>query len=139
MSNADTQAKAREPALVLIVDDEAPLADALAYIVEDAGYKTLIASHGRQALALAREHHPALVITDLMMPHLDGTGLIAALRADAARDSHIAPPIILLTAGGMQQAHNAGADVVIRKPFDIAQIEELLERFLGQPDVPPNQ
>lgn len=121
--------------LVLIVDDEAPIAEALSYIVEDAGYTPLLASHGRQGLEFARAQRPALIITDLMMPQLDGAGLIKALRADAAADGAAPlPPIIVMTAGGLRHAHDIGADAVVQKPFNIAEVERLLHRFLAPPD-----
>ncbi len=119
--------------LVLIAEDEEPIAEAIALIVEDAGYTPLLAAHGKQALELARERRPALVITDLMMPLLDGAELIAALRADAAQDDHIPAPVILMTAAGLKRAYEAGADVVLRKPFELDDLEQLLFRYLGGP------
>jgi CheY-like chemotaxis protein len=116
------------------VEDEEPIAEALAFLVEDCGYAPLRAAHGKEALELARIHHPKLVITDLMMPIMGGRELIAALRADAATDGSAPPTIILTTAGGFSYAQNTGADVVLRKPFDIAEIEGLLMRYLGPPE-----
>jgi two-component system, OmpR family, response regulator VicR len=83
--------------LVLIVEDEEPIAQALAYVVVDAGYRTLIATDGKAALALELTHRPALIITDLMMPRMNGRDLIAALRAT---DDHATPPVVLMTAAG---------------------------------------
>lgn len=136
--------RGRTPALVLIAEDEEPIAETISYIVEDAGYTPLVAAHGRQALEFARAERPALLITDLMMPHLDGAALIAALRADAAADGAqggdeggqggqggAAPPIILMTAASLDLARAAGADVVLRKPFALAELEALLHRFLS--------
>lgn len=119
------------PLTVLIVEDEGPIADALAFLVEDCGYLPLRASHGKEALDLARAHRPAMVITDLMMPIMDGRELIAALRADAAANQHAPPIIILTTAGGFAYAQDTGADVVLRKPFDVSEIEALLAHYLG--------
>lgn len=123
----------RTPYLVLIAEDEQPIADALAMIVADAGYTPLLASQGKQALELARERHPALILTDLMMPLLDGAQLIAAIRADAELDNHRPPPIILMTAGGVRRALEINADALLKKPFDVAEVEALLRRFLGPP------
>jgi CheY-like chemotaxis protein len=117
----------------LIAEDEEPIAEAIALIVEDAGYTPLVAAHGKQALELARLRRPALVITDLMMPQMDGTELIATLRADAAADAHAPPPIILMTAAGMKRAQEAGANALLRKPFELDDLEALLFRFLGPP------
>jgi CheY-like chemotaxis protein len=114
-----------EPLLVLIVEDEEPIATALSFIVEDAGYVPLIAMHGRQALDLLRDRHPALIITDLMMPYMDGAQLIRAVRA-----RYPDLPIVLMTAAGVQHSVATDADEIVPKPFNIADIEELLDRYL---------
>ena len=119
------------PALVLIAEDEEPVAELLAYVVADAGYIPLLAPHGRAALELARARRPALLITDLMMPYLGGAALIATLRADAAAVGQTAVPAILVTGSGTRQALAAGADVILYKPFHIAAVEALLDRFLA--------
>jgi len=120
-----------EGPLVLVVEDEGPIAETLSDIIEDAGYRAITARDGREGLELAREHRPALIITDLMMPHLDGEALIAALRADAARDGHPAPPVILTTAAGQAVLAGVAADVIMRKPFGIDEVEGHLRHFLG--------
>jgi two-component system chemotaxis response regulator CheY len=117
-----------EPWLVLIVEDEEPIATALSFIVEDAGYVPLIAMHGRQALDVLRERHPALIITDLMMPFMNGAQLIAEVRAWPG-----APPIVLMTAAGRRYSAAAHADEVLPKPFNIADVEKLLHRYLSTP------
>jgi CheY-like chemotaxis protein len=117
--------------VVLVVDDEQPIAEELALLVEDAGFTPRIAANGRQGLELARKERPALIFTDLMMSEVDGTELIAALRAYAEQDQHRPTPVILMTAGGLERAQAAGADVVLLKPFDISEVERLLRRFLG--------
>lgn len=124
-----------EPALVLIAEDEEPIAEALAMLVEDCGYIPLVASNGRQALELARARRPSLVITDMMMPYMDGVELIASLRQDAALDAHAPPAIILLSAAGLRRMRAAGADAILSKPFDLNDLEGLLRRFLGPPPV----
>lgn len=114
-------------ALVLIAEDEPTIALVLSEVIQDLGYTPLVARNGLQALALARERRPALVITDLMMPELDGAGLIAALRAEPGARI----PTILVTAVGTERSHKAGADAVLTKPFDIAALEALLAQFLA--------
>jgi len=118
------------PPLVLIVEDEEPIAQALSFIVEDAGYTPQTAADGVQAIALAHQRWPALVITDLMMPHMDGIALLAALRAEAAASGRPVPPAIVMTAASLRKAYEAGADAVLSKPFDLTDVEELLGRFL---------
>lgn len=116
--------------LVLIVDDEAPIAEALALIIEEAGYTTLTAFRGPAGLALAREHHPALIFTDMMMPQLDGAALIESLRRDAEADGHTAPLIVAMTAGALRYARKASVDAILPKPFAIDEVEAILSRLL---------
>lgn len=120
--------------LVLIVEDESPIAEALALIIEDAGYAAITAVHGKEALDLAHEWHPDLIITDLMMPHLNGVDLIAAIHAEATASGKLPPPVVLMTAAGPARTRNAGANAVLRKPFDITEVEGLLQRFLEPHD-----
>lgn len=115
-------------ALVLIAEDDEPIALALSFIVEDAGHVPLVATNGKQALELAQTQHPALIITDLMMPQMTGRELIAALRQDGQADHHT--PIVLMTAAGKAYTLNSGADALLPKPFDITSVEALLRRFL---------
>ena len=67
--------------VVLIVDDDKPIADYVAAVVADAGYTAVVATRGAEALELARSRWPVLLITDLMLPFMGGSTLIAALRA----------------------------------------------------------
>jgi two-component system chemotaxis response regulator CheY len=119
--------------LILIVEDEEPLAETISFIVREAGYTPMVALNGKQALELARTRKPALVITDLMIPHLDGTALIGALRTATSLAGEPAAPVILITAANTIRARAAGADVILRKPFYLADLEALLRRFLGTP------
>ena len=116
---------------VLIAEDEEPIAEVVADVVADAGWTPVVAAHGRQALELARLNWPALLITDLMMPYLSGADLIAALAAEAAAHGHPRLPAILITAVGPLHARAAGADFVLAKPFEIADLDTLLRRALG--------
>jgi DNA-binding response OmpR family regulator len=122
----ETTGEPRRP-LVLIVEDEEPIAETLVYIVEDAGYRAMVAPHGKAGLALALQHRPALIFSDLMMPHMSGPELIRALHVTLDGN---APPVVLMTAAHVRFAQDAGADVVLMKPFDVADIEALLWRFL---------
>jgi two-component system phosphate regulon response regulator PhoB len=113
--------------LALVVDDEAAIAETLAEFLAELGYTTLVAANGEEALTLARQRWPRLVFTDLMMPHVNGVELIAALHAEAEA-RHITPPfIVLLTAAGKRAAERTGADRVILKPFELEQIEQVLD------------
>jgi DNA-binding response OmpR family regulator len=121
------------PSVVLIVDDDKPIADFVAAVVAEAGYAPVVTTRGSQALELARTQWPALLIADLMLPFMSGGALIAALHAAAAADGRAAPPAVLMTAASLRYAGAAGAEAILRKPFDLADLEALLQRFLGPP------
>lgn len=117
--------------LVLIVDDERSIADALEQVVEMAGYPSLVAYNGRQAMELVQQQWPALVLSDLMMPVMDGHKLVAALSTQAAQWDLPMPTIVLLTAASPRVVVGMAVDVVVSKPFDIDVIDALLQRFLA--------
>ncbi len=112
--------------LILIAEDDGPIAALLATIVEDLGYRPLIAANGQQALELARATWPTVVLTDLMMPGLTGTALIAALRAEATAARRAPVPVILMTAAGISHTWDVNADAVLKKPFDLSDLEYLI-------------
>ena len=110
---------------ILIAEDEPSLRENLQWMLELEGYEVTAACHGGEALAYAQQARPDLVLTDVMMPVLDGYGLIRALR----EDSKLATvPIIMLTAmadhNDVRSAMNLGADDYLTKP---CRREELLE------------
>lgn len=117
--------------VILIADDDAPIAEVLAAFFEDIGYSAVIATDGRQALDLARTCQPALIITDLMMPRMTGAELLAAIRADAAATGCEPPPAILMSAADSRYTDIAGADAVLLKPCELNELEALLKKLLG--------
>jgi DNA-binding response OmpR family regulator len=117
---------------VVIADDEESIADAVAMLIEEAGFTPLVAPNGKVALELVRAHHPALVITDLMMPIMDGAVLIATLRAEAHVDGAHPPPILLLSAAPASVAADAHADAYLSKPFDLGALEECIAQLLAR-------
>ncbi len=119
-------------ATVLIVDDELPLRSILAMMVREAGHTAVLAGDGRQAVELVRQQRPDLVLSDVMMPRLDGVVLCRGLKM-AADTASI--PVILMSAGTNTPWHGARADAFLAKPFDIEEVEALLERWLPV-DVP---
>ncbi len=130
----EVEASSAAQPLVLIVEDEAPIADAIALVVQEAGYTPLIATHGRQGLEMARSRRPALITTDYMMPQMNGDEFIAVLRREAEERGEPAPPIILITAVVSHRTRNIGADYILAKPFDIDVLTQLLHRFIDGTD-----
>ncbi len=69
---------------ILVVDDESSIAELVGEVLDTAGYRVLQASNGRMALAIARREHPALVLTDRMMPEVDGVEFVHLLYSNSA-------------------------------------------------------
>ncbi|KPV54981.1 hypothetical protein SE17_00375 [Kouleothrix aurantiaca] len=111
---------------VLIVDDEQAILDLLQDVLEDAGYSVLIAHNGCDALALARQIRPDLVLTDVMMPRMDGITLCAELQ----RDEHLSDlPVI-----GMSAVRQivAGFSRFISKPFELEELLRCVSEALAK-------
>ncbi|HSB19143.1 MAG TPA: sigma-54 dependent transcriptional regulator [Anaeromyxobacteraceae bacterium] len=114
---------------LLIVDDEADGRDALAELAQRWGYEVLTAGDGTEALRRAIEWHPDVLLTDLVMPNMDGLWLLRALRAELPD-----VPVLLLTGRGTVQtavqAIKEGAYDFIEKPLDPSRLRMVLERAL---------
>lgn len=108
-----------------------PIATVVAAAMEDSGYHAVVAKDGREALQLARSIEPVLVITDMMMPHLTGADLIRVLREDAVAQRRSPVPIILMTAVSLPAARNVGATALLAKPFDLDELDTLVQACLG--------
>jgi len=121
-------------ASILIVDDEPSVTDLLAYNLRKASYAVLTASDGREALRVARETKPDLILLDVMIPEVDGLDVCRELRKTSA------VPIIMITARGEEIDRvvglELGADDYVCKPFSVrellARIKAVLRR--SQPD-----
>jgi CheY-like chemotaxis protein len=117
---------------VLIVEDEFAIAELLAVALTDAGLRVLVAPNGRQALEHFREDPPPdLVISDFMMPVLDGAGFIQAMRET---ESHRDIPFIIMSSipEAAVRARIAGYAAFIRKPFRIATMLRLVKSILAE-------
>jgi two-component system phosphate regulon response regulator PhoB len=112
--------------LVLIVEDEESILSSLAMLVELEGYRVAQASDGQQALQRIAECRPDLLLTDFMMPQLDGIELVRRLRAEPAYQEL---PIILMSAVRVDLSGvEALVDAFLRKPMDLDHMFELIER-----------
>ena len=129
-SNAADGGTGTAPLLVLVVEDERSIASLVAEVVDMAGHQAVVAWNGQEGLERASERWPALVVTDLMMPLLDGAGMARAMRTAAAVRGQAMPPIILMTASHPSFAEQVGADALLQKPFHLEDLEDLLHRFL---------
>ncbi|HUT14940.1 MAG TPA: response regulator transcription factor [Anaerolineae bacterium] len=124
-------------AKILIVDDEPPIVDMLAYNLRRANYQVIIARDGEEALAKALQDHPDLIILDLMLPRLDGLEVCRALRRQ--RDV----PIIMLTARDAEVDRvvglELGADDYVVKPFSVRELMVRVKNVLRRSEPRPEE
>ncbi|HEY2825952.1 MAG TPA: ATP-binding protein, partial [Gemmatimonadales bacterium] len=121
-ARADTGPAADDVTTVLVAEDNAELLGYLREHLED-HYRVLDAANGAVALRLAREHVPDLIVSDVMMPEMDGQALCAAVKGDPEIDFI---PVILLTAKASRESRLAGleggADDYLAKPVDMREL-----------------
>jgi DNA-binding NarL/FixJ family response regulator len=130
---------------ILVIEDESEMRRNLTTILRLEKFHPLPAENGRVGLELAKKERPDLILCDVMMPELDGYGVIAALRADAET---VTIPFIFLTAKGekpdIRAGMNLGADDYLTKPVAkadlLAAIHSRLQRAVQQtvPEFKPN-
>lgn len=120
------------PATVLIVDDSENHRNMCRLFLETAGYRVQCAENGATGLEMARSVTPDLILLDVMMPVLDGHGMLEKLRADQ-RLAQI--PVIILTMeyGGseMLEAFDAGSNDYMRKPVDVDELLARVKMWIG--------
>jgi CheY-like chemotaxis protein len=116
---------------ILVADDDPDILSIVSMSLEAQGYTVHKAVNGREAVDLAREHHPDLLLLDMMMPELSGYEAVGELKGDPATSDI---PIVGLSAkamaSDMERASDAGIDGYITKPFRIAQVITAVEEYL---------
>lgn len=110
---------------ILVVDDEFELAMSVESILLDEGHEVIRASDGLEAFELFKTQSFDLVLSDVMMPRLDGYGLMERIRSEGK--SKI--PVILMSAADLKAAGNK-ADGFLKKPFDLDALIDTVEGFL---------
>jgi CheY-like chemotaxis protein len=119
-------------ARVLVVDDEPDVLLLCRLNLEQRGHQVLEAPNGDEALDLAREGGPDLVVLDLMLPGIDGYQVLQALRADD-RTSEI--PVLVLTAKSLQadreRSRQLGAAAFLTKPFLPDELCDMVDEVLA--------
>jgi len=117
---------------ILIVDDEYLIADILGFALEDEGYMTVTASNGKKGLEVLTRERPELVITDFMMPVMDGLEFARAIRA---REDGKSLPILLMSGaqGAQGREHPELFKAVFDKPFKIDEVIAMVKQ-LAPPD-----
>ena len=114
---------------VLIVEDEWAIADWLEILMSEQAFSTLTAANGRDALEVMRREKPDLVLTDFMMPHLDGAALVAAMHADPTLADI---PVVIMTSVLEERVKERvkGYRAYLRKPFREADLVRIVNEIM---------
>jgi two-component system, OmpR family, alkaline phosphatase synthesis response regulator PhoP len=116
---------------ILAVDDEPNIVRLIQVNLERAGYQVETANNGVQALEKIHASRPDLVVSDVMMPEMDGFELLSTIRRDPALEDL---PIIMLTAKAqdknVMEGYARGADMYLTKPFNPAELLQFVKRIL---------
>jgi len=116
-------------ATILVVEDEYAIAELLRDMLQEEGYAVVLASNGSQALEQLAETRPDLILSDVMMPGMDGRALTRALRTDPHYRSI---PIVLMSAGRAPDQGIDGYDAYISKPFNLYMVLDTVTELLGR-------
>jgi two-component system OmpR family response regulator len=112
---------------VLVVDDEPQVVWVLQFSLEAEGYETFTATNGLEAMAQISEHHPSLMVLDVMMPRMDGWSVLEALLKLPVEER---PRVVMVTAlaslRDRTKAAELGAAAYVPKPFDLDELLEVL-------------
>ena len=116
---------------ILIVDDEAMMLDLLAIVLKD-NHTVLLGSNGKEAVRMAKEHQPDLILLDVMMPEMNGFDALERIKADPST-SHL--PVVLMSAGharaqDMKRGQELGAVDYLQKPFPIFTVPHKLREWV---------
>lgn len=114
--------------LILVVDDEEDLAQAVVGLLRSKGFRTAIADDGAVAVRMVRELDPDLVLLDYELPEMDGLEVLRAMRG---RESTASIPVLLCTASRISVEEIGKADGYLSKPFQESLLHEMVERLLG--------
>ncbi|MGB3759453.1 MAG: response regulator transcription factor [Rivularia sp. (in: cyanobacteria)] len=121
------------PSKILVVDDDLGTRLSIGDYLELSGYEVIAANDGQQGLVMVNKHHPDLIVTDIIMPQMNGYELVRQVRQ---KPNFRLLPVILLTARIQTQerilGYQSGCDLYLPKPFELeelaAAISNLLER-----------
>lgn len=119
---------------VLVIEDNATIGGLLVALLREAGYRALRAWDGREALRIARERRPELIVLELSLPYPDGLPLIDELKAHPeTKDA----PIVLVSGNLLHLGEGQRERLAecIAKPIDIDRLENAFRRAIGDPEV----
>jgi DNA-binding response OmpR family regulator len=121
-----------EPMTVLVIDDDPVIVKLLRVNFELEGFSVISAGDGREGVEAARRERPDVIISDIMMPVMNGLELVSTLKSDPATAQ---VPVILLSAkaqlADVQRGFELGADDYVTKPFDPIELVDKVTALAG--------
>ncbi|MBW8814059.1 MAG: response regulator [Caulobacterales bacterium] len=119
---------------VLIIDDDPALLRLMSMAFKAEGFSTVEADNGRKGIRMAGAHRPDLVVTDIVMPDIEGIGAIRAIKSGARP-----PKVIAISGGGRSRgadylswAKHLGADEVLAKPFRMSELMKISKSVVSR-------
>ena len=118
---------------ILVAEDSPTTRRKIAGILEDQGYHVLTAEDGQQAIELTREHHPELVVLDIVLPKKNGYQVCRSIKSDP----DLAIKVMIVTSKAMEKdriwSQRQGADGYLAKPVDPDKLVDLVETLISVP------
>ena len=129
---SDTRSGAESGALILVVERDPHVRELEAFFLKEAGFAVEFADDGAMALERARKLRPHMVITEILVPRLDGLALCRQLKADPETQGIMVLIFSILTASG--RAREAGADAFLRKPLAEQRLVDTVRQLMASRD-----
>ncbi|MGJ5673573.1 MAG: response regulator transcription factor [Nostochopsis sp.] len=124
------------PLMILVVDDDPGTRLSISDYLELSGYSVIVADDGQEALAKVEEYHPDLMVTDIVMPRMNGYELVRQVRQKSA---FRLLPVILLTARTKTQerilGYQSGCDLYLPKPFELEELGAAIRNLLARSQI----
>ena len=134
ISRAETGQTFTGKFLILVVDDLADNVAVMSLHLQDAGYRVVTASNGEEAISVATQTMPNLILMDISMPTLDGLGATRRIREnEALRDVPVIAVTAFGTEGFQRAAYDVGVSGYLTKPIDFERMQQLVARLLSNP------
>lgn len=121
-----------EPKTILVVEDEVPLRKALVTKLEREGFNVLVATNGKEGIEQVHSGKPDLIMTDMMMPEMDGQTMLTNLKQEMGDDL---PPVIVLT--NLNSIHNiaemvdqGASDFLVKANWKLSKVMEVIRSYI---------